>query len=100
MKFSSKELEELLRQLPSKVVGAVPWGTEKGHFNPREWDGGDSKRVAPFVMYALAAASEALEDAKWTVRSIYRSSLCRSLASQPLCVDDSLKHWRHGEERG
>lgn len=57
---------QLLGQMPSQVVAAVPHGSATDEFDSATWlQGKDSKALAPFILYALCAAEEALADAKW-----------------------------------
>lgn len=58
---------EKYKDIPSKVVGAVPKGSitegkwdATEHFSPR-----DLRRISPFIQYAIWASKEALEDAQW-----------------------------------
>ena len=53
--------------LPSKIAGQVPFGSsEDGLFNPDEWvPAKDRRRMDRFIVYALAAAGQAIEDAGW-----------------------------------
>jgi 3-oxoacyl-[acyl-carrier-protein] synthase II len=54
--------------LPSKVAGQVPLGeTSQGLFNADDWvDAKDRRKMDRFIVYALAAASQAVKDAGWT----------------------------------
>ena len=50
-----------------KVAGQVIKGTEKGQFNADEvMEPKEQKRVDDFILYGIAAAEEAIKDAKWT----------------------------------
>ena len=49
--------------LPCRVAGLVPRGTDPGHFDEASLPHAPSSRTAPFVQFALAAADEALADA-------------------------------------
>ncbi|MFQ6017915.1 MAG: beta-ketoacyl-ACP synthase II [Kiloniellaceae bacterium] len=53
--------------LPSKIAGEVPRGeTAQGDFNPDDYvTPQDRRRLDPFIVYALAAAQLAVEDAGW-----------------------------------
>ncbi len=58
--------------LPSKVAGQVPHvndteGRNDGLFDPDDWiSPKEQRRVGEFIIYAMAAAGEAVEDAGWT----------------------------------
>ncbi len=50
--------------LPSKIAGVVPRGD--GEFNPDDWvPSKDRRRMADFVVFGLAAAQQAVDDAGW-----------------------------------
>ncbi|KAI8808278.1 thiolase-like protein [Cladochytrium replicatum] len=54
-------------EIPSKIAALVRHGTELDEFNiSRYFKKGEDKRLSPFMHYAIAAAHEAIEDAKWT----------------------------------
>ncbi|MFO0998358.1 MAG: beta-ketoacyl-ACP synthase II [Alphaproteobacteria bacterium] len=54
--------------LPSKVAGQVPLGdTASGLFNADDWvDARERRKMDRFIVYALAAAAQAVKDAGWT----------------------------------
>lgn len=54
--------------LPSKVAGQLPPGPRaEGGFTADEWvEPKDQRKNDPFIVYGLAAATEAVEDAGWT----------------------------------
>ena len=54
--------------LPSKVSGQVPLGeTAQGGFNADDWvDARDRRKMDRFIVYAIAAATQAVRDAGWT----------------------------------
>lgn len=52
--------------LPARVAGQVPEGTESGAFNIDDWvPGKDQKKMDRFIHYGMAAAIQAVEDAGW-----------------------------------
>lgn len=57
-------------ELSSQIAGVVPRGTEAGQMNidavvpPK-----DQKKVDDFILYAMAAAKEAVEDSGWVAQS-------------------------------
>ncbi|HTI87936.1 MAG TPA: beta-ketoacyl-ACP synthase II [Alphaproteobacteria bacterium] len=53
--------------LPAKIAGVVPRGdTAAGYFNADDWvPPKDQRKMDQFIVYALAAASEAVEDSGW-----------------------------------
>ena len=53
--------------LPSKIAGEVPLGeTTNGAFNPDDYiTPQERRRLDPFIVFALAAAQQAVEDADW-----------------------------------
>ncbi|KAK0589484.1 hypothetical protein LWI29_014965 [Acer saccharum] len=53
-------------QLTSKVAAVVPCGSNPGQFNEQLWfNSKENRSMARFIAYALCAADEALNDAKW-----------------------------------
>ena len=55
--------------LPAKIAGMVPLGDKvSGKFNPDEWVAPkDQKKMDRFIQYAVAAATQAVEDAGWAI---------------------------------
>ncbi|MFO1243546.1 MAG: beta-ketoacyl-ACP synthase II [Rickettsiales bacterium] len=52
--------------LPAQVAGEVPIGAGKGLFNADDWmPPKDQKKVDDFIIYAIAAATQAVRDAGW-----------------------------------
>ena len=53
--------------LPAKIAGMVPLGeTKDGGFNADDWvPAKERRRMETFIVYALAAAQQAVEDAGW-----------------------------------
>jgi 3-oxoacyl-[acyl-carrier-protein] synthase II len=52
--------------LPAKVAGQVPIGGSDGAFNPDDYVApNERRRMGDFIVYALAAAVQAVEDAGW-----------------------------------
>jgi 3-oxoacyl-[acyl-carrier-protein] synthase II len=54
--------------LPAKIAGVIPRGeTAEGRFNADDWMlPKDQRKVDAFILYAMAAATMAVEDAGWT----------------------------------
>lgn len=53
--------------LPAKIAGQLPKGSKaEGSFDPEEWvEKKELKKIDDFIVYAVAAAKEAVEDAGW-----------------------------------
>jgi 3-oxoacyl-[acyl-carrier-protein] synthase II len=53
--------------LPCRIAGLVPGGSfDSGGFEPSEWIGSkDRRKMNLFAMYAICAASQALDDSGW-----------------------------------
>lgn len=52
--------------IAAKVACPVPRGTGPGAFNPDDWmDVKDQRKVDEFILFAMAAARQALDDAGW-----------------------------------
>ena len=64
--------------LPSKIAGQVPRGKSKnGDFDPDEYvPANERRKMDPFILYAMTAAQQAVEDAGW--RPTDQSSLERT----------------------
>ena len=53
--------------LPVKIAGEIPSGDRDGDFRPTEYlSSKDLRKMDDFIVYALGAAVEAVEDAGWT----------------------------------
>lgn len=50
--------------LPAKIAGQLPRGeTKDGNFNADDWvEPKEQRRMDPFIIYAMAAAQQAIED--------------------------------------
>lgn len=71
--LTDKEYDDI----PSKVAGRVPRGNDHSSLNlDRCFSAADQKSMSPASLYALVAAEEALEMAKWKPRS--EVDRCRS----------------------
>lgn len=59
--------DERFNALPSRIAATVPLGNkEQGGWAAKEWlRAGDERTMALFTQYAMAAATEALDDAGW-----------------------------------
>ena len=57
--------------LPAKIAGQIPEGaTADGLFNPDDWMAAkDARRVDKFILYGMAAATQAVEDSGWQPQS-------------------------------
>jgi 3-oxoacyl-[acyl-carrier-protein] synthase II len=57
--------------LACQIAGTVPKGSRsEGKYNPDDWmEPKESRKVDPFIIFAVAAADEALEDAGWHPQS-------------------------------
>lgn len=53
--------------LPCRIAAQIPLGPKsEGKFNPDEWmDPKEQRRVDDFIIFAMAAARQALDDANW-----------------------------------
>ncbi len=52
--------------LPSKIAGIVPRGDGDGDFNPDDWvPPKDRRKMADFIIFGIAAAQQAVDDADW-----------------------------------
>ena len=52
--------------MPSKIAGIVPRGDGDGDFNPDDWvPPKDRRKMADFIIFGIAAAQQAVDDADW-----------------------------------
>ncbi|HEY8565793.1 MAG TPA: beta-ketoacyl-ACP synthase II [Beijerinckiaceae bacterium] len=52
--------------LACKIAAQLPRGDVEGAFNPDDWmEPKEQRKVDPFIIYAMAAAKQALDDAGW-----------------------------------
>ncbi len=56
-----------ISDLPSKIAGQLPLGNESdGRFDPEHWvSSKDRRKMGDFIIYAMAAASQAVKDSGW-----------------------------------
>ncbi|MEL7272874.1 MAG: beta-ketoacyl-ACP synthase II [Pseudomonadota bacterium] len=65
---ATKRVENFeVEDLPAKIACQIPRGdTAEGHFNPDDWmEVKEQRKVDPFIVYAVSAATQALNDADW-----------------------------------
>jgi 3-oxoacyl-[acyl-carrier-protein] synthase II len=57
--------------LACQIAGTLPKGSKsEGKYNPDDWvEPKESRKVDPFIVYAIAAADQALDDADWHPQS-------------------------------
>ena len=55
-----------LKDIPVTIAGTVKWGEDENQFNPLKYvSAKEIKRLDKFVLYGMAAGSDALDDAGW-----------------------------------
>lgn len=66
-KSGIRKIENIdLKDIPVTIAGQVPWGENEGEFNPDTvLPPKDQKKNDKFILYGLAAGSDALDDAGW-----------------------------------
>ena len=66
-KSGIKKIENIdLKDIPVSIAGQAPWGTGPNEFNPDTvLPPKDQKKNDKFILYGLAAGSDALDDAGW-----------------------------------
>lgn len=66
-KSGIREIEGVdLKDIPVKIAGQVPFGKEENQFDPDTvMAPKDQKKVDKFILYGLAAGSDAIEDSGW-----------------------------------
>ena len=70
-KSGIREIEGVdLKDIPVKIAGQVPFGKEENQFDPDTvMAPKDQKKVDKFILYGLAAGSDAIEDSGWKPES-------------------------------
>src|SRR5262245_65166657 len=70
--------------LPSKIACVVRRGDgSNGSFNPDQWmEPKDQRKVDDFIIFAMAAARQALDDADWHPASQRHSRATRTMTSE------------------
>ena len=60
-----------VEDLAAQIACQIPFGDgENGTFNPNDWmEPKEQRKVDPFIIYAMAAADQALADANWTAET-------------------------------
>lgn len=66
-KSAARKVEHFqVDDLAARIACMIPRGTGPGELNPDDWmDPRDQRRVDTFIIYAMAAAKQALDDADW-----------------------------------
>ena len=60
-----------LKDIPVKIAGRVPFGENEPDFNPDTVIAPkDQKKNDKFILFGMAAASDAIEDAGWNVETV------------------------------
>lgn len=70
-KSAARRIETFdVSDLPAKIACSIPRGNGAGLFNPDDWmDTKDQRKVDEFIIFAMAAAKQALDDANWHPKS-------------------------------
>jgi 3-oxoacyl-[acyl-carrier-protein] synthase II len=56
--------------MPTRIAGVMPRGVGAGLFNADDWmEPKEARKVDPFILYAMAAATQALRDAGWAPKT-------------------------------
>src|SRR5436189_2900576 len=67
-KSGIKHIEKFdVSDLPARIAGIIPRGDgTNGTFNPDQWmEPKEQRKVDDFIVFAMAAATQALDDANW-----------------------------------
>ncbi|MBP5699217.1 MAG: beta-ketoacyl-ACP synthase II [Alphaproteobacteria bacterium] len=68
-----------LKDIPVKIAGRVPFGEKEPDFNPDTVCAQkDQKKSDRFILFGVAAASDALDDAGWNVETVTEEEKCRA----------------------
>ncbi len=56
--------------IPCQIAAFIPRGSGKGEFNPDDWmEPKEQRKVDDFIVYAIAAAGQAVADAGWSAKT-------------------------------
>lgn len=59
-----------VQDLPCTIAGEIKFGTEPGKFNPDNYvEVKEQKKMDRFILFAMAAAQQAVEDSGWEVKT-------------------------------
>ena len=89
-----KRIEKFdVSDIACKIAGQVPRGDGcRRHFNPDEWmEPKEQRKVDDFIIYAMCAATQALNDADWHPQRLRRSDRQRR--------SDRFRHRRRRRHR-
>lgn len=66
-KSAARRIETFdVSDITTKIACSIPRGGEPGAFNPDDWmEAKDQRKVDEFIIFAMAAAKQALDDAGW-----------------------------------
>lgn len=68
-----------LKDIPVRIAGRVPFGEKEPDFNPDTVVAPkDQKKNDKFILFGMAAASDAIEDAGWNVETASEEEKCRA----------------------
>ena len=92
--------------IPVKIAGQVPKGDQaSGNFNADDWmEPKDQRKVDEFIIFAMAAASQAVEDSGWmaeTEEDQYRTGVMigSGVGGLPMICDTSILMHERGPRR-
>lgn len=68
-----------LKDIPVQIAGQVPWGEGEHEFNPDSvMPPKDQKKADKFILYGIAAANDALQDAAYEPKELSEEEQCRA----------------------
>jgi 3-oxoacyl-[acyl-carrier-protein] synthase II len=91
--------------LPVRIAGMVPRGQAPGELDPDAFVARkDQRRIADFILYALAAGQEALAQAGWTpseqaARDRTGVAMGSGIGGLPMIEDNAIRLAQHGPRR-
>ncbi|MBR1399810.1 MAG: beta-ketoacyl-ACP synthase II [Alphaproteobacteria bacterium] len=79
-KSGVRKIENIdLKDIPVRIAGQVPFGTGEHDFNPDTvMAPKDQKKADKFILYGIAAANDALKDAKYEPKDLSDEEQCRA----------------------
>ena len=79
-KSGIRKIENIdLKDIPVLIAGQVPWGEGEHEFNPDSvMAPKDQKKADKFILYGIAAANDALQDANYEPKELSEEEQCRA----------------------
>ena len=95
-----------VEDLSSQIAGLVPYDpSEEGYFNAEDWmDAKEQRKVDQFIIYGVAAAGQAIQDAGWSPQSEEEQErtgvmIGAGIGGLPRIYESSIQLHEHGPRK-